>query len=113
MVSGSVDPDVFVVLRGLRNNNLTILERKLGDKAKKMAMNETDRVISAAVDHSERKKYCISDENLLHLCQIGIYLEHCYQSARDIEWAVYNVSFSGRSELYVINFAFALFWLPE
>lgn len=94
VVSGSVDPDVFVVLRGLRNNNLTILERKLGDKTTRMAMNGTDRVISAAVDHNERKNYCISDEHLLNLCQIGIYLEQCYQSARDIEWAVHNVSFS-------------------
>lgn len=80
----------------MRNNNLTILERKLGDKATRMALNGTDRIISATVDQNERKNYCISDEHLLSLCRIGIYLEHCYQSARDIEWAVYNVSFFGR-----------------
>lgn len=89
-MSGSVDPDVFVVLRGLRNNNLTILERKLGDKATQIEMNGADQVISAAVDPNERKQYCISDGNLLALCQIGIYLENCYQSARDIEWAVHE-----------------------
>lgn len=67
----------------------------MGDKATRIEMNEADQVVSATVDHTERKTYCISDENLLALCQIGIYLEHCYQSARDIEWAIHNVGFSG------------------
>lgn len=89
-MSGSADPDVFVVLQGLRNNNLTILERKMGEKAIQIEMSGGDRVISTDIDHDARKKYCISDEHVLSLCQIGIYLEHCYRSARDIEWAVHQ-----------------------
>lgn len=91
VVSGTVDPDVFVVLRGLRNNNLTIVDRKMGDKATRIEMNATDHVDSADNDHIDRKKYCVNDEHLLALCQIGIYLENCYRSARDIEWALHNV----------------------
>lgn len=79
------------MLRGLQNNDLTILERKMGDKATRVEMNATDCVDSAHIDYSDRKKYCVDDEHLLALCQIGIYLENCYRSARDIEWAVHNV----------------------
>lgn len=32
VVSGVVDPDMFIVQRSYRNNNLKVLERKLGDK---------------------------------------------------------------------------------
>lgn len=90
-MSGSVDPDEFIVNRDLQNSNLTILERKMGDKATRIEMNGNDDVTAATVDPNQRHKYCINDENLLSLCQIGIYLEHCYKSARDIEWAVHKV----------------------
>lgn len=90
-MSGSVDPDVFVVRRGLRNNNnLVILERNLGNKMIRTEMNGNERVVSTTVEQCVRKTYCISDEHLLTLCQIGCYLEHCYRSARDIEWAVHQ-----------------------
>lgn len=87
-MSGAVDPDEFVVLQGMRNNNLTILDRKMGGKATRIEMDGGDCVTSVAVSQAARSHYCISDETVLALCQIGIYLEHYYRSARDIEWAV-------------------------
>lgn len=41
VVSGTVDPDMFVVQRYYRNNNLKIIERNLGGKDSCISMDHT------------------------------------------------------------------------
>lgn len=90
MVSGKVDPDEFVVRRGLNGDNLSILDRKIGGKELRMEMN---RKGETTVRYSMYyNKYCLNDEQILQLSRIGVYLERCYRSPRDIEWAIYDVS---------------------
>lgn len=50
-------------------------------------------VVNTKVSSKLRNEYCLNDENLLKLCEIGIYLENRYASPRDIEWAVHKVCF--------------------
>lgn len=85
-----VDPDVFVIQRSHKNNNFTVLERKLGDKQRLVAMTN-DNVKDMDIEEVKRKNFCLDETNLLKLCSIGAFLEKSYESARDIEWAVYNV----------------------
>lgn len=90
MVSGKVDPDEFVVRRDLHGDRLSILERKIGGKELRMEMNRNGET---AVRYSMYyNKYCLNDEQILQLSRIGVYLERCYRSPRDIEWAIYDVS---------------------
>lgn len=39
----------------------------------------------------KREKFCLTEEQVLKLSQIGVYLEYCYGCPRDIEWAVFEV----------------------
>lgn len=114
VVSGTVDPDTFVVQRSYRNNNLKILERRLGEKDSFISMtnigmiSRIDLKLSAnflkinslffvagvnntKISEDLRGKFCLNDEHLLKLCEIGIYLEERYASPRDIEWAIHKV----------------------
>lgn len=50
-----------------------------------------DDVSSSKVTEFLRKQLCLSDDNLLKLCEIGIFLQEAYGSPRDIEWAILNV----------------------
>lgn len=50
------------------------------------------KINDSNIDDSLRKKLCLDDEKLLLLCSIGIFVEHQYDSPRDIEWAISGVS---------------------
>lgn len=83
VVSGSVNPDHFVV------NSVSgeIVERRLGDK----------RVIIQAVSgggtrrierEGQSEQACLSDEQLRELAQLGVQVEAHYHAPQDIEWAI-------------------------
>lgn len=92
MVSGSADPDVFIVRRGLKNNNLEFCDRKKGEKNSFVVVSDDGGVAETDAHRNQREQYSVNDQYLLKLCQIGIYLEKVYGNARDIEWAIWNVS---------------------
>lgn len=48
---------------------------------------------NSELDDKMRKQFCLNDENILKLCQVGIDLqENCNEgSPRDIEWAIHKV----------------------
>lgn len=91
MVSGLVDPDVFIVHHSNANNNFSILERKLGGKSQFVHMTPEDITSTSDVPIGMQKKLCVSDVDLVKLCEIGILLQESYGSPRDIEWAIYKV----------------------
>lgn len=50
------------------------------------------KVSEFPVSNEDRLKLCLSDENLLKICEIGIFLQEIYNSPRDIEWAIHRVN---------------------
>lgn len=50
------------------------------------------KIIKFPVNDDDKLKLCLSDENLLKLCEIGIFLEEIFNSPRDIEWAIHMVN---------------------
>lgn len=85
VVSGEVDPDNFVIQRSHRDDTLTIVERVCGQKGHKIQMTEDNNVEKVAVDGAE---FCVSDQMVLKLTEIGVMLEKLYGNGRDIEWGL-------------------------
>ncbi|WP_304543601.1 phosphoenolpyruvate synthase [Sulfurimonas microaerophilic] len=90
VVQGSVDPDNFYVhkptyLKGFR----AVLQRTLGSK--KIKMNRHSENVD--VPEEDRKRYCVSDEDILQLTDYAIKIEEHYSAKAgykkpmDIEWA--------------------------
>jgi phosphoenolpyruvate synthase/pyruvate phosphate dikinase len=46
---------------------------------------------SIDIAEEDRRKLCMSGDLFLKLAQIGVGLEHLYDSPRDLEWAVVEV----------------------
>ena len=94
VVQGAVNPDEFVVYkRGLAQAKPAILKRSLGSKAIKMvyADNSTkpeDAIKTVNVDHQQRQKFCLSDEQAQELARQAVKIEQHYQRPMDIEWAL-------------------------
>lgn len=89
-MSGSADPDVFIVNRSLKNNNLKIVQKKIGEKSNFVFVAKDGQVETSDVEMQQRNQFCLTDADLLKLCEIGIFLEQNYRSPRDIEWAVFD-----------------------
>lgn len=63
----------------------------------------SDKLAQTEATAEDSSRFCLTDEQILNLSTIAVHLENCYGSARDIEWAVYNVSL-GKGPL---------FWIPD
>lgn len=50
-----------------------------------------NNVEEQSLSHADQNKSCLSDEQILKLSKIGVFLEKLYGNARDIEWAVHKV----------------------
>lgn len=89
VVSGEVDPDNYVVQRNYRDDNLSIAAKTCGKKGYKIQMgaNQSIEKVNVEIDG-----YCISDEIILKLAEIGVVLEKLYGNGRDIEWGLKEVS---------------------
>ncbi|KAL4716558.1 hypothetical protein ACJJTC_010222 [Scirpophaga incertulas] len=85
VVSGSVEPDTFVVVRHL-DDRLEISSTELGSKAGKIAACDVG-VGMEAVSESERAVACLSPADVLRLAQLGVAQERLWGAGRDIEWA--------------------------
>lgn len=99
VVKGAVDPDEFYVHKPTFNQGFRrVLRRKKGSKEIKMVYG-ADRKEPGSTTHnintteSDRKVYCISDEEVLILADYTIKIENHYSQragriqAMDVEWA--------------------------
>jgi pyruvate,water dikinase len=103
IVQGAVDPDEFYVHKptyaaGYR----AVLRRRLGDKAVKMILSEggvrhTTRNIPTP--RSDRRRYSITDDDVLELAGAALTIEQHYGVPMDVEWAKDGVD--GR--LYIVQ----------
>ena len=104
IVQGYVNPDEFIVYKpSLQNNQLAILQRKLGDKAVKMIytsnQNPQESIKKVAVKESERANFCLTDAEITALSRQALLLENHYGRPMDIEWAKDGIS----GELYILQ----------
>lgn len=116
VVSGAVDPDVFTIQRSYCRGQLRLTKKMLGQKSHEMHLHQEDGmheyeaqertacvyirsnyvlVFSGSVEKRKTQAYrqaafCLSDEQIIELAEIGIFLEQFYGSARDIEWAIHK-----------------------
>jgi pyruvate, water dikinase len=97
LVQGAVNPDEFYVFKPtLRSGYCPIVGKKLGEKMVRMVYGSDGQEHSTRnleVAEDERRRFCISDEEVLELARYGMIIEDYYahrlgrDSPMDIEWA--------------------------
>lgn len=85
VVSGEVDPDNYVVQRNYSDNQLMVLQKARGKKGYKIQMSQDDSVEKVQVEGDD---FCLTNDIVLKLAEIGIVLEKIYGNGRDIEWGL-------------------------
>jgi pyruvate,water dikinase len=102
IVKGKVNPDEFIVHKPTLGKGFKpIIGKKLGSKENKLvySVGGTSSTQNANVSGEDRKKFCLSDEEILKLAKWGMLIEEHYKKAMDIEWAK-----DGRSkELHIVQ----------
>ncbi|KAG1649823.1 putative phosphoenolpyruvate synthase [Nymphon striatum] len=88
VVSAAADPDDITVGRA-HDGTLTVKNIVMGKKATKVLMNQSEGIETVANELAD-KQCSITNEQILILAQIGVYVEKKYGDARDIEWAMSN-----------------------
>ena len=87
VVQGAVNPDQFYVFKPtLKKGFRPIVEKKVGSKEKRLIYGEKGTV-QQEVTKADRKKFVISDDEVLKLAQWACIIEDHYQKPMDIEWA--------------------------
>lgn len=104
IVQGKVSPDEFYVFKpALEAGHFAILQRKLGDKKKKIIYsneaNPQRSIKQVSIPFSQQKIFCLSDNEVKELAQQALMIEKHYGRAMDIEWAKDGLS----NEIYIIQ----------
>lgn len=109
VVQGAVNPDEFYVFKPtLKAGYEPIIQKKLGSKDIKMIYGLGDSKVqtrNVEVPESDRRRYCINDEEILTLARYAVTIEDYYSNKAgnpvpmDIEWAK-----DGRTgELFIVQ----------
>lgn len=91
VVQGAVNPDEFYVHKQtLTQGFSSVIRRTLGSKAKKMVY-DTDHSVGKSVrvvdvEPADRKRFCLSDEDVINLARQAVTIEQHYGRPMDIEW---------------------------
>ncbi len=90
VVQGAVNPDEFYVYKAaLRSGHAPILRRTLGAKAIKMiyaAPGSASRVTTVDVAAEDRRRFSVTDQDLIELAKQALIIEEHYGCPMDIEW---------------------------
>jgi len=91
VVQGAVNPDEFYVYKpALADERFPILRKNLGSKEIKMIYSNDatpgKTVDTVDVNESERRTFCISDEDIVELSRLAVTIENHYGRPMDIEW---------------------------
>jgi pyruvate,water dikinase len=91
VVQGAVDPDEYQVFKPLlpQPSLVPIIEKKLGEKAKKMVYaQDGDRPTrNVPTSKADRAKFVLSDQDILALGRWACVIEEHYGYPMDMEWA--------------------------
>ena len=104
VVQGAVNPDEFYVSKpALRAGRPAILKRTVGEKAIAMRYAGGTGIDSATVftdvEPHERRRFSISDDDVLELARQALTIEEHYGRAMDIEWVKDGVD----GQLYIVQ----------
>ncbi|MGH6608894.1 MAG: phosphoenolpyruvate synthase, partial [Burkholderiaceae bacterium] len=89
VVQGAVNPDEFYVHKPmLAANKLSIIRRNLGSKLIKMEFDADGdkRVRTVDVANDDRRKFSLTDDDVLELARYAVTIEQHYGRSMDIEW---------------------------
>ena len=91
VVQGAVNPDKYLVFKPLLDQGRyrPIIEKTLGEKAKKMVYAEggSGRTKNINATRRERESFVLSDDEILELGRWAAIVEQHYGRAMDMEWA--------------------------
>ncbi len=104
VVQGSVLADEFYLFKeALKNNNKSIIQKRLGTKAKMMVYaskrQSGDTVKNKTTPKKKRNEFVLSDKELETLGKWCLEIEELYNRPMDIEWAKDGYS----NELYIVQ----------
>ena len=108
VVQGSVSPDEFIIFKpSLEKGFASIIEKKLGNKDKKMIYGEDHGKLTKIVSTNEEQKnnFCISDKQALEIARWVSSIEKYYSllkgkvTSMDVEWAIDGLT----NELYIVQ----------
>ncbi|HEY5806668.1 MAG TPA: phosphoenolpyruvate synthase [Povalibacter sp.] len=90
VVQGAVNPDEFYVYKpALRAGHEAILRRTMGAKAIKMIYGDARsaaRTVTIDVPAEDRRRFSITDQDILDLARQALIIEEHYGCPMDIEW---------------------------
>ena len=102
IVKGKVTPDEFIVHKPtLKDGFKSIIGKKMGSKENKLiySVGGNSSTQNVLVPMEDRKKFALTDEEVLQLATWGTKIEEHYKKPMDIEWAK-----DGRNnELYIVQ----------
>lgn len=108
VVQGAVNPDEFYVFKPtLKQGYKSLIDKRLGDKATKIVYTKNPQQPIKKVNTSkeDRKKFCLTDEEVLQLSNWAVAVEDHYSSKygkwtpMDLEWAKDGQT----QELYIVQ----------
>jgi pyruvate,water dikinase len=82
IVSGKVEPDVYVV----RKKDMKIIKKTVGKKNKKTLLTSNGVI---TIDNKEKEnEHSLTDEDAISITKQACLLEHLFGKPQDIEWAI-------------------------
>ncbi|BAI61338.1 phosphoenolpyruvate synthase [Methanocella paludicola SANAE] len=108
IVKGAVNPDEFYVFKPtLKTGYKPIIKKDLGDKKIKMIYAEKvkGQTVNVEVPEDERRRFCLSDDEVLALAKYAMAIEDHYsqkaakEMPMDIEWAKDGIL----NELFIVQ----------
>lgn len=90
IVKGRVNPDEFYVFQPtLKKGFAPIIEKRLGFKEERLVYSNEGRFSTKNVKVSleDRRKFCLTDEEVLQLARWATLIEEHYKRPMDMEWA--------------------------
>ncbi len=107
LVQGKVNPDEYYVFKPtLKQGYRPILSKRLGSKDIKMVYGTSARcpIRTVKTGKEERRKYVLSDDEILTLARWAMAIEEHYGRPMDIEWAKDGDGKKvGTGELYIVQ----------
>ncbi len=91
VVQGAVNPDEFYVHKQtLAEGYPSLIRRSLGSKAEKMVYDSDNSAGKSVkivdVEPEDRKRFCLTDEDIINLSKQAVIIEQHYDRPMDIEW---------------------------
>jgi pyruvate,water dikinase len=108
IVQGAISPDEFIIFKpSLEKGYSSIIEKKIGNKDKKMIYGEDHGKLTKIVTISEeqKEKFSITDKQALEIAKWVSSIEKYYTSLKgkwcpmDVEWAIDGIT----NDLYIVQ----------